>query len=85
MKNMWNGKLYSKSLDRLQLVYLRTSLAPKDEAKYIELIQKKKQEKRNGYQHEATVSVDSIRQVVRRSIKNVKKMQRKLGGVSRRF
>ena len=64
---MWNGKLFSKSLDRLLLVCLRTSLAPKREAKYIELIQKKKQEKRNDLQHEATVSVDSIRQAVRRS------------------
>ncbi|CAO3685791.1 unnamed protein product [Umbelopsis ramanniana] len=76
MDNMWKGNLFSKSLDRLLLVCLRTNLAPKREERYFELL--KRQRSKPKKQPDATNNINRIRQLIHKENKNLIECFRKL-------
>jgi hypothetical protein len=76
MDNMWKGNLFSKSLDRLLLLCLRTNLAPKREELYFELL--KRQRSKPKKQPDATNNINRIRQLLHKENKNLTKCFRKL-------
>jgi hypothetical protein len=76
MDNMYKGNLFSKSLDRLLLVCLRTNLAPKREERYFELL--KRQRSKPKKQPDVTNNINRIRQLLHKENKNLTKCYRKL-------
>jgi hypothetical protein len=70
LSNIWKGTIFGRCLDRLILIYLRLHLAPRREKRYMDLVHRKSNEKKQEKEQKAeTVDRAATRQILRRESK----------------
>src|ERR1700730_15227030 len=70
LSNIWKGTIFGRCLDRLILSYLRLHLAPRREKRYMDLVHRKSNEKKQEKEQKAeTVDRAATRQILRRESK----------------